>query len=49
MDEKRQFNVYLPEELIKRVKVAAIEDEQRLSEFVSIALQEYLRYREEQR
>ncbi len=49
MDEKRQFNVYLPEELIKRIKHAAIEDEQRLSEFVSIALQEYLRHREEQR
>ncbi len=49
MVEKRQFNVYLPEELIKRIKVAAIEDEHRLSELVSIALEAYLRHREEQR
>ena len=49
MDEKRQFNLYLPEELIKRVKHAAIEDEQRLSEFVSLALVAYLQHREEQR
>ena len=49
MDEKRQFIVYLPEELIKRVKVAAIDDEHRLSDFVSIALESYLRHRKKQR
>jgi predicted HicB family RNase H-like nuclease len=39
---KRQFNVYLPEELVKRVKHAAIEAEARLNEFVEEALRRHL-------
>lgn len=42
MPEKRQMNLYLEEDLIKRVKHAAIEEEQRLSEFVAKALETYL-------
>jgi len=48
MDEKRQFNVYLPEELIKRVKHAAVETEQRLSDFVAEVLEAYLDREEKQ-
>jgi hypothetical protein len=40
--EKKQFNVYLPEPLIKRVKHAAVEAEQRLSDFVAAALEAFL-------
>lgn len=41
-DHKKQFNVYLPESLIKRVKHAAIETEQRLSDYVAAALEAFL-------
>jgi len=47
MGEKRQFNLYLDEDLIKRIKHAAIESEQRLSDFVADVLTSYLEGREE--
>lgn len=38
--ERKQFNVYLPPELIKRVKLAALEADQSLSDFVEDALRQ---------
>ena len=49
MDEKKQFNVYLANQLVKRVKHAAIEQEQRLSDFVAAALEAYLAQTKEER
>lgn len=41
--EKVQFNIYLPRELVTRVKHRAIdEDERSLSSFVERILQDYL-------
>jgi predicted HicB family RNase H-like nuclease len=41
-ERKQQFNVYIDEDLVKRVKHAAVDAGQRLSEFVAEALAAYL-------
>ena len=46
--EKRQFNIYLPADLIKRVKRAALDSDSSLSGFVEHALEHRLDELEDQ-
>ena len=49
MADVRQFNVYLPAELIRRVKHHAVETEQSLSSIAAAALADYLTKRQKGR
>jgi predicted HicB family RNase H-like nuclease len=46
---KQQFNIYLPAELVRRVKHASVDANQSLSTFVERALDAYLSQVEAQR
>lgn len=47
--EKQQFNVYLPADLVRRLKHAAVDANQSLSVFVERALAEHLRRLDERK
>lgn len=41
--DKQQFNVYLPPQLVRKVKLHALDHQQSLSDFVRDALEAYLK------
>lgn len=43
MSDKQQFNIYLPKDLVKATKHAAVDNGQSLSVFVEQALRSYLK------
>ena len=45
---KQQFNVYLPPELVRRIKHAAIDERYSLSRYVEHVFEQYLTRREKE-
>ncbi len=46
---KQQFNVYLPPELVRELKHAAIDDRYSLSRYVEVIFRDYLERRRKER